>query len=211
MMKNPTSLWSRILHAKYGSPIGKESVQNMSTCSVIWRGVWTSFQLLVAGLRLGTDGKIDREIWWERSAKGIFTTKSAYEIISSETCKRDSQQKWKGIWNFSGQTRGSLLLWMVAHDRLKTNGLLWDRTNRESPRCELCGHAYESTLHAVRDCKLPRQIWSELLNVDRQRRFWTESEPQQWINVNIQRSGLLCRNCRLWKYIVKERLTKLWA
>lgn len=82
MVKNPTSLWYRILHAKYGSPIGKESVQNMSTCSVIWRGVWTSFQLLVVGLRLGTDGKIDREIWWERSAKGIFTTKSAYEIIS---------------------------------------------------------------------------------------------------------------------------------
>lgn len=36
------------------------------------------------GLRKDEEGKIDDGYWWKKSAKGVFTLKSAYELLRLE-------------------------------------------------------------------------------------------------------------------------------
>lgn len=88
--------------------------------------------------------------------------KSAYDLVVPSTTAA-SQFNWNQLWQLTGPARGSLLLWMTAHDRLKTKALLWRRQILDSLRCDLCGIADESTLHAVRDCNLSRKIWAHLV------------------------------------------------
>lgn len=81
------------------------------------------FQLLAQGLCRDLEGNIDLNLWWEKSAKGIFTTKSMYDTIL-RGAQIETLIQWKEIWNFNGPTRGSVLLSTLAHNRLKTNSLL---------------------------------------------------------------------------------------
>lgn len=48
------------------------------------------------------------------------------------------------------------MLCQLAHERLKTNSLLWERKIIEEPSCGICWEPHESNLHAVQDCYIPK-------------------------------------------------------
>lgn len=65
---------------------------------------------------------------------------------------------WKAFWRFKGPTRASFTLWLVRHNRLKTNGLLFTRNVHKDGVCDLCSDKFDSVLHAVRDCTWARGV-----------------------------------------------------
>lgn len=122
--------------------------------------------------------------WWQTSENGVFTIKSAYDILKPPP-PSTGQFQWTQIWNFKGPVRGSLFLWMLAHNRLKTKGLLWRRNVVPSASCELCGADDESILHALRDCPHANHLWKLLLKDITWSDFWLATEPQTWLCVNF--------------------------
>lgn len=77
------------------------------------------------------------------------------------------------------------MLCQLAHERLKTNSLLWERKIIEEPSCGICGEPHESNLHAVRDCYIPKQVWERLLLKDQVKEFWVVDEVREWIAWNM--------------------------
>lgn len=114
---------------------------------------------------------------------------------------------WNAIWRLKVPTRSNLLLWMVNHERLKTKQLLYHRQIVEDATCALCGQEVESTLHAVRDCVLPRRIWTLLIPVPSRTITWYSNDPSVWIQSN------LCSNSNFsghWRYIFRQALQDIW-
>lgn len=119
LLKHPTSMWSELLTSKYGSLTLPSIRSPSSTKSIVWRGVLVGYTLLHKGLRRFDAAQVTDELWWNASPNGIFTTKSAYNLLRPDIVADDCFN-WKELWRFKGPTRGSLLLLVVSHDRLKT-------------------------------------------------------------------------------------------
>lgn len=52
--------------------------------------------------------------------------KLAYVLLQIDIEDRDTFN-WSQLWRLAGLPKGPLLLWMLAHDQLKTRSLLWQR------------------------------------------------------------------------------------
>lgn len=130
-------------------------------------------------------------MWWNPSSTGQFTTKSAYSM-TKQPFERDEVLKQKKIQNFWGPIRGSLLLWKVAHDRFLTKSLLWERNITSEAEYEVCGDSFESTIHVVRDCTLPKEVWGLLLPGGAAGVFWTTRDirVQLMENVAMEQVGI---------------------
>lgn len=169
------------------------------------------------GLRKDEEGKIDDGYWWKKSAKGVFTLKSAYELLRLEVLPETANLLLLEKLILTTDICNDLI---VVADRLLSRcmlqsnlwpstkllplqigrvsdvmgccswsiNLLWEGTIKDTPRCELCGDAHESTLHATRDCKLPCEVWKVLQPNDAPASFWVEMDPYKWIQLNIQRN-----------------------
>lgn len=116
--------------------------------SSTWKGITYGLSLSGKGIQWEPSTATGVVPRWMPSSKGVFTTKSAYKLLLDPT-SIDQNFNWKCLWQFTGPTRQSLLLWTLAHDRLKTSQLLWRRQIIDSPRCDICGATEETTLHAV--------------------------------------------------------------
>lgn len=121
----------------------------------------------------------EQHLSWGPSANGRFTTKLAYALLMEDT-HQAVDFNWCQIWRLKGPPRYSLNLWMATHDCLKTKVLLWKWNIVKSATCDLCGGEAESTLHAIRDCTVPRQIWHLLLPWNSWRNFWTATDTKVW-------------------------------
>lgn len=161
------------------------------------------------GVRQDDHGRIAAPLWWTPSTLGHFTTKSAYDLLL-QAIPHSEPFPWEIIWRFHGPSKGSLLLWHVTHDRLKTTSFLVDRQVMSDPSCLLCGAVLEDTLHAIRDCRLPRQVWRLLLPPHFASAFWASRDPRMWIRLNLQRDSTQPQATRHWKYIFRQGLQELW-
>lgn len=116
--------------------------------SAAWRGMQHGMQLLTKGLHMVQLPSGEQEITWIPSARGLFTTRSAYDLLTTTQSEPPATYNWKQPWQLKGRPRFSLTLWMATHDRLKTKYLLWHRNIIDSACCEICGTTAETTLHA---------------------------------------------------------------
>lgn len=93
---------------------------------------------------------------------------------------------WKKPWKMRGPVRGSLLLWQVVRNRVKTTKeLLWLRIIVDSPKCDICGGVLDNTLHALRDCPPAKGIWTKLLGRTHCLDFWEKDIPEEWVRQNL--------------------------
>lgn len=84
---------------------------------------------------------------WGNAANGGFSTKAAYALLES---RRDVEHAaWRRIWKTRAPMRSSLILWQARLDRLKTNALLYRRTIRTDPSCDICHGVYEDSFHVL--------------------------------------------------------------
>lgn len=146
------------------------------------------YELLRQGLHVSRASNGSPTYRWELSRTGKFTIASAYSLLHS-LAGCSSIPLWRHIWQFCGPRRGSFLLWMAAHDRLKTGFFFWHRRILSSPACSLCSGPMEDTLHAVRDCSVAAQVWWLLGGQSLGPAFWQLHDAQQWINWNLDSPG----------------------
>lgn len=155
LINSPRALWSQVITLKYGPLPDLWKREKVASKSVVGRGICLGLPIVMQDVRQDYHGRIAAPPWWNPSSQGQFTTKSAYELLM-QAIPQLEPFPWEIIWRFQGPSRGSLLLWQITHDRLKTTSLLFDRHVMNDPSCLICGAVLEDTLHAIRDCRLPR-------------------------------------------------------
>lgn len=70
---------------------------------------------------------------------------------------------WNLIWKLQVQQRVRVFLWVLAHEKILTNLERATRRMTSSALCVRCREEEESALHAVRDCKMAKEVWERLL------------------------------------------------
>lgn len=84
-------------------------------------------------LALGHSETQDK-LLWKHSSKGEFSINSVYsQLLQGAGFAVD--KGWKAFWRFKGPTRASFTLWLVRHNRLKTDGLLFTRNVHKDGVC----------------------------------------------------------------------------
>lgn len=86
---------------------------------------------------------------------GIFSVKSAYEMLSNGKEVGGNMKAWQRLWKAPGIPRWKHHGWLARQEKLVTNEVKMSRGLRSDSRCDLCGHGSETTLHALRDCTIP--------------------------------------------------------
>lgn len=82
--------------------------------------------LKIASIQPPMDQRRDYQVYWADSTKGIFTVKSAYHAISNYNQGMEDQI-WSLAWGWKGPQCIRIFIWLVLHDRLKTNSELMRR------------------------------------------------------------------------------------
>lgn len=208
--KSPTVLRAEIELKKYEGLKDETERGAKVSKSVLRRGMMWGYKLLDKGFKWDRTNQTDQQHWWNLSTKGLFTTKSAYELNRQLEGAPEVEQVWKEVWRFKGPTRGSLMLWTTTHDRLKTKMLLRRHNICETPRCEICGGQYETTLHAPRDCSISSKTWQLLLPKGGNVELGTMEDVKEWMLLNLQMSSRFHQENRQWRYIFRQGVLDFW-
>ncbi|CAN1161396.1 Putative ribonuclease H protein At1g65750, partial [Linum perenne] len=98
------------------------------------------------------------EIIWGPDPKGLFSIKSAYEVLAASG-EGGRDPVWSTVWHWQGPNRVRFFLWLAAHNRLLTNS---ERTRRHltlDDACGRCRNNKEDLLHVLRDCQIAKSTW----------------------------------------------------
>ncbi|CAN1187052.1 Putative ribonuclease H protein At1g65750 [Linum perenne] len=126
---------------------------------------------------------------WGENRKGIFTIKSAYNLVANQSSS-NSDPGWDKIWKWRGPHRVKFFLWLAIHNRLLTNA---ERTRRHltpSPTCSRYNSPNESVSHALRDCPIATEIWRRL--------GFPVDHPAQWIRNGLGKENILLFGITAW-------------
>ncbi|CAN1762528.1 Putative ribonuclease H protein At1g65750 [Linum perenne] len=116
----------------------------------------------VAGMQPPSPNSGEDELIWGPDPKGLFSIKSAYEILAA-TDRSNSDQRWKSVWQWQGPNRVRFFLWLAVHSRLLTNSERRRRHLCIDDTCPRCRTGAEDIIHVLRDCPFARSIWQELI------------------------------------------------
>ena len=110
---------------------------------------------------------------WNFEKKGIFTVRSAYNMlvsirkrreawlegnIGSSTTNRESGD-WKKLWHTQVPGKVRMFLWRLAKQSLPTNDVRAHRNMAQSSVCGLCG-VQDSWRHSLLKCTSSRCTWA---------------------------------------------------
>lgn len=97
---------------------------------------------------------------WALNSKGIFNIKSMYEMIrnADKIPSYDSRQ-WNWIWRLKLPQKLKNFLWLIQHDRTRSNKLRYDRHISQEERCLRSNANVKDTLHILRDCPKAVDTW----------------------------------------------------
>ena len=76
---------------------------------------------------------------------------------------RSKDPVWKRIWKAPTPQKIRFFLWLVAQDRIMTNANRKSRNLTHDPSCKAYDNLEETTLQLIRDCKMARQIWEQII------------------------------------------------
>lgn len=77
--------------------------------SFIWCGITYGYTLLERGIQWDRDQNGGAHIRWLPSSKGVFKTKSAYELLSPDNAA-DTSFNWQQVWRFMGPARALITI-----------------------------------------------------------------------------------------------------
>ncbi|KAH9728215.1 putative ribonuclease H protein [Citrus sinensis] len=124
--------------------------------------------------------------FWGVSSNGIFSVKSAYELLDDPIGNGD-RNFWRLAWSWKGPESIRVFLWLLLHGRLKTRKELHRRQLVVSTQCDRCGGQVEDILHALRDCVTARRDCSYLLPTHHPPSFFLCSLTD-WLQINLMRN-----------------------
>ncbi|KAF7801547.1 putative ribonuclease H protein At1g65750 family [Senna tora] len=122
-------------------------------------------------------------IAWKHSRDGTFSTKFAYDAITSVD-KGERNDFWKLLWKWKGMEKIRSFLWLCGHDRLLTNAARKRRGMAATDICTRCNGAPEDLLHTLRDCHKAKCIWLKLVHPDKWHIFFSASRLT-WLTINL--------------------------
>lgn len=114
--------------------------------------------------------------------------KEAYALLEDPSI-RSQRPGWQIIWKLRVQQRIRMFVWLMTRDSLMTNYNRWRRSMATSFLCTVCEEEDETTLHAVRDSESARRIWSLLVPLDSQQKFFNLG-LQDWVVWNLSNMRL---------------------
>ncbi|CAN1292925.1 Putative ribonuclease H protein At1g65750 [Linum perenne] len=126
----------------------------------------------VAGMKPPSPDSGDDELIWGPDPKGLFSIKSAYEILAA-TDRSNSDQRWKAVWEWQGPNRVRFILWLAVNKRLLTNTERMRRHLCIDDACSHCRGGPEDAIHVLGDCSFAKSIWQVLIPTRDQHVFFT--------------------------------------
>ncbi|GLT46734.1 hypothetical protein SLA2020_204700 [Shorea laevis] len=143
-------------------------------------------------------GKDDHWIW-RHDLKGCYTVASAYKLLSSFQCSKDSK-RFRLLWNTTVPLKVAAFAWKALQGRIPTVDNLTKRGLRKDMGdglCALCGVAPETAQHLLFKCKMAWGIWTACYE------WWgiqLASQEHGWIHLE-QHEGLFQR----------KNIRKIWV
>ncbi|XP_074298841.1 uncharacterized protein LOC141629796 [Silene latifolia] len=108
---------------------------------------------------------IDDFIYWKFTEDGVYTAKSGYSFLWSQSSAAYSARPmaehfpWHIVWRKTLSCKMSLLLWRMLHNILPTNVNLISRGMNIEPACPFCHASSESMDHLFRSCLITQHLW----------------------------------------------------
>ena len=119
------------------------------------------------------------EVFWGLSPSGLFTVKSAFELLQEDSAIGVLDiQKWGWISRLFCSEKIKIFVWIILHDCLLTNSFRFRRHWSTTADCPRCPGLEETTMHVLRDCSFAREEWAKSR---RDAVFFGVMEQQQWL------------------------------
>ncbi|CAL8105061.1 unnamed protein product [Prunus armeniaca] len=119
---------------------------------------------------------------WKFSSNGIFSVKSAYNMVfEGSTC---SDVAWTILWKLRIPPKLHIFFWLVFQGKILFNEQRVRRQLSLDASCGSCHWPMESILHILHDCVKAKKVWNALLNSSQSARFFTV-DFQPWLRVNL--------------------------
>ncbi|KAL4354845.1 hypothetical protein GQ457_06G011460 [Hibiscus cannabinus] len=205
LITNNSSLWVRVLKAKYKW----EGVMPLSiswvSYSRFWSGVsaiwdelkecvtwdirngwstdfWESIERIASVQPPRSDSGED-QLFWRWESNGQFSARSAYGYLISDTAS-GIDRIWRKIWKLKVPHRVRMFAWLFWHERLLTNAERVRRHMTTSAQCEICGCRREDMDHVLRQCVAAREVWCKIVPIAERDRF-SRVAHREWLRTNL--------------------------
>jgi hypothetical protein len=129
------------------------------------------------------------EAVWRRTANGVFTVKSAYNMFFLANVKFACA---KPIWKSKAPMKCKFFMWLAVHRRCLTADNLQRRGWPHNVTCPLCSVASETCTHLFVHCRFSHKVWSKV-------RDWTKADSPAATS-QAQKNGGWGRERRLPKF-----------
>ena len=108
-----------------------------------------------------------------------FSLKRAFQnvVVKQNVTKRSTA--W--VWGNHHPPKIKFFHWLIWHDRIPTQKLLFNRKIVPNPICNLCDSSEEDILHVLRDCDNIREVW----NLIPFETFLENTETEEWFTKNL--------------------------
>ncbi|XP_075666130.1 uncharacterized protein LOC142635963 [Castanea sativa] len=106
---------------------------------------------------------------WPFNASGTYTVKSGYKFLAKEELHNQfpghsdhNSELWKLIWGLDVQIKIKKFVWRLSRDAIPVKKNLKKRKILDDDKCDHCGQAKESVLHAIWEYAKLSTIWDAI-------------------------------------------------
>ncbi|KAL0433354.1 UNVERIFIED_CONTAM: LINE-1 reverse transcriptase [Sesamum latifolium] len=147
VMSDPASGYAGVLQGIREAPVG-------SRPSLTWRSILLARGVLRVGCeaRTTTVNPDDGRVVWKQSKKGLFSVRSAYEVITEMDAHLDASSSrqfpflaegcdkfWQRLWRLKAPPRVRVQAWRFCHEAIPTMDNLAKQHQGVDSSCALCG------------------------------------------------------------------------
>lgn len=123
-------------------------------------------------------------LFWGHTPSGLFSTKSALQIIRHD--RRLTEDKgWEKIWKLQSQQRVRSFVFLTAHDAILSNTNKVRRHISLHDACPRCTKS-ETSMHLLRDCDDIQKVWRTVGADKLPPDFFTDQDIQRWVFNNTK-------------------------
>ena len=143
---------------------------------------------------------------WNKTASGLFTIKSAWELLRTSQMHVDGSRI---LWHSWHVPRYSFILWLATRGRLRTKDRIHGSTN-SNPRRALCNVHDEDHNHLLFNCTYSIDVWTVVAS--KAQIIWPIRPWEQLWAWTIREFGSRSnpRHCMV-GLVLASRVYRLWA
>ncbi|CAN1165925.1 Putative ribonuclease H protein At1g65750 [Linum perenne] len=192
ILKEPESLWVRIMTTKYLKETANGfQLRRKTGGSSLWRGIRSVWHEMAEASQCSINNGKSTSFWkarWPDSGVRLFehATRRLGEAELEMTVADAVDPAGSWDWAFLHNSLPSRLVQqIVGHDRLLTNAERCRRHFASNPHCDRCTDKVEDTVHILRDCYLARGVWEALIPPGLRDRFFA-ANLADWLRLGLQ-------------------------